>query len=441
MPDLFSDLEQPQSLTLAQLTDRITRVIHGNPTIQNVWVVAELSDVAVRGGHFYADLIQKDESGRTLARMRANLWASRFGYLRARYLADRGDDLRNGIKVRIQGNATHHSQYGLSFNITDIDSTYVDEGDLLRRRMEILNMMKREGLDEENKGIPLNMDAQRVAIVSAEGAAGLGDFINQLESNPGNFRFEYKVFNSPMQGERAAAGVIDALGRIMAEAERWDCVVIIRGGGATADMNCFDDERLARNVCMFPLPVIVGIGHERDNCVLDYLAHTRCKTPTAVAEFLINHQREAWQRACEAVTRITAEAKLRLEGEHRHLAQIEAFVPATARQILEREGLRISNLTTAIPVTVSSVTSKEKARLDGLKAQLIPAAGVAVSRAKERLRSVWSLIEVLKPENTLKRGYSITRLGGKAVRSVAQLPPDTVIETTLPDGTVVSRTL
>lgn len=426
-----------ESISLLELTTRIGNTIHTEPMIQNVWVVAELSDVATRGGHFYADLIQKDDSGKTVARLRANLWASRFAPLRSRYIAVRNDDLRNGIKVRIRGNATHHNQYGLSFNITDLDPDYVDMGDLLRRRMEILENLK--DISDYNKSIPLDPDAQRVAIISAEGAAGLGDFINQLEGNPGNYRFTYKVFPSPMQGERAAAGVIDALDRIAAQADNWDCVVIIRGGGATSDMNCFDDERLGRTVCLYNLPVIVGIGHERDNCVLDYIAHTRCKTPTAVAEFLINHQREAWQRACEAATRIAREATLRLEGENRRLTQIETFVPAIGQRILEKENLRLKNLTQAVPMAVSGFTAREHARLDGIRMQIAPAAETVVAREKERLKSAFSLLEVLKPENTLKRGYSITRIkGGKAVRSASDVAEGTVIETLLENGSLTS---
>lgn len=425
------------TLSLLELTTRIGRAIHTAPEIQNVWVVAELSDVAVRGGHFYADLIQKDESGKTLARMRANLWAGRFAALRHRFIMERQDDLRNGIKVRVMGNATHHNQYGLSFNITDLDPTYVDEGDILRRRMEILQNLEKLDLAGNNKELELDIDAQRVAVISAEGAAGLGDFINQLSNNP-SYKFTYRIFNSPMQGERAPIGVIKALGEIAAEAEKWDCVAIIRGGGATADMNCFDDFELAKNVCCFPLPVIVGIGHERDNCVLDYIAHTRCKTPTAVAEFLIDHQRQAWQQAFEAVSLITREAAMRLEGENRRLAQIEAFVPSVAMQLLDKERLRLGNLTTAIPLATASLTSREHTRLEGYFTQLGPASASVISRSKERLRSIFGLIEVLKPENTLKRGYSITRAGGKAVRDASAVAPGTEVETQLSTGTLRS---
>lgn len=428
-------------ITLYEFTTRVGNTIHGNPQIQNVWITAELSDVAVRGGHFYADLIQKSDDGRTVAKMRANLWANRFNYIRSRYLAVRNEDLRNGIKVKILGSATHHNQFGLSFNIVDLDPDYVDEGDILRRRMEILKNLADQGIADYNKQIPMAVDAQRIAIISAQGAAGLGDFINQLENNSGGFKFTYRVFDSPMQGERAPAGVMNALQQIAAESEQWDCVVIIRGGGATDDMNCFDNLQLASHVCFFPLPVIVGIGHERDNCVLDYIAHTRCKTPTAVAESLIDHQRAAWQAAYDAITRIAREATLRIEGDKQRLAQIEAFVPAAATQMLDKESLRIGNFTMALPSAIAALTSREQTRLDAYRSQLSPAVDGAVSRARERLKSIFGLVEVLKPENTLRRGYSITRVDGHAVRSAASIKQGTVIETQLADGTLTSTTL
>lgn len=426
-------------LSLQDFTTLVGQTVHGNPALRDVWVVAELSDVTVRGGHFYADLIQKDEAGRTVAKMRANLWASRFGYVRAKYYAEREEELRNGIKIKMQGSATHHNQYGLSFNITDIDPTYIDEGDILRRRMEILKQLTDEGVVENNKLLPLDIDAQRVAVISAPGAAGLGDFIAQLSNNAEGFRFCYKIFESPMQGERAAEGVINALARVASDVNIWDCVVIIRGGGATADMNCFDNLLLARNVCYFEMPVIVGIGHERDNCVLDYIAHTRCKTPTAVAEFLINHQREAWKKAYDTCLSITREATLRIEGENRRLSQFEAFIPSVARQLIEREKLLLKNFTTAIPLTTGNLTTREHARLEGFGTQLLTAAESAVARAKDRLLALFNLIEVLKPENTLKRGYSITRIGGKALREAASIKKGAIIETQLADGILISE--
>lgn len=426
------------NLSLLEYTARVTYAIASSPEIHDVWIVAELSDVAVRGGHFYADLIQKDNTGRTVARMRSNLWASNYSRIRMRYLQERGEDLRNGIKVRIKGSANHHSIFGLSFNISDLDPSYTDEGDILRNRMEILNKMKQEGVFDDNRDLELALDAQRIAVISASGAAGYGDFINQLLGNTGRYRFKVKLFESPMQGEKAPAGVINALQLIAAEIESWDCVVIIRGGGASADMNCFDNAALARNICLFPLPVIVGIGHERDYCVLDYIAHTRCKTPTAVAEFLLEHQREAWQKAVDMVNLIIREVTLRMEGEKRHIAQIETFVPAMTYQILERESQRLKNLTSAVPMAASRLTTREHTRLDSIKAQIQVAATTVFSLARDRLVSTFNIVKVLNPENTLQRGYSITRVNGQAVRDAATLAKGTKIETQLATGRVES---
>lgn len=431
-------MESAGTLSLFEFASRVGDAVHSRPDLRNVWITAELSDVSVRGGHFYTDLIQKNDAGQTVARMRANLWANLLPKIRRKYLEIRKEDLRNGIKVRIQGSATHHSLYGLSFNICDIDPNYVDEGDILRRRMEILQQMKNEGIFDANRSQLLPDDAQRIAVISAEGAAGLGDFLNQLEHNADNFRFDIRVFPSPMQGERAPLGIIAALQAIYAEISKWDCVVIIRGGGATADMNCFDNEQLARNICYFPLPVIVGIGHERDNCVLDYIAHTRCKTPTAVAEFLIAHQRQAWQKASGVAAEIVRYANLFLDGEKQRLTQLETAVPALVSQHLEREKLRLRNFTTSLPMAVNGILARENALLEGFLRQLPPAVDVVMSRARERLQAIGELIGVLSPENTLRRGYSITSVGGKAVRDASELPEGTVISTRLASGTVVS---
>lgn len=428
-----------QAITLYEFAARIGDSILSKPELRNVWLTAELSDIAVRGGHFYTDLIQKNDAGQTVARMRANLWAGQRQYLMDKYRAGTNSELRNGVKVKIMGSATHHALYGLSFNITDIDPTYVDEGDILRRRMEILQQMKNEGIYDENKKQILPPDAQNIAIISAEGAAGLGDFLNQLGNNTENFRFTTRLFPSPMQGEKAPAGIISALNAIFEDIEHWDCVVIIRGGGATADMNCFDNMQLARNICYFPLPVIVGIGHERDNCVLDYLAHTRCKTPTAVAEFLISHQRAAWQTVCDKVNEIIRYTTLYLDGEKQRIAQMETSIPALATQHLEREKLRLGNFTTAVPMAAGTITSREHTRLEGFMTRVLTAAQSAVTRQQDKISALGNLLGVLSPENTLKRGYSVTRVNGKAVRDASSLSRGMEIETLLSSGTIKSE--
>lgn len=431
-------IDGARAITLLEFTTRIGNSLQTHPDLHNAWIIAELSDVAVRGGHFYADLIQKNDNGQTIARMRSNLWAGNFNRLRMKYLSERGEDLRNGIKVKIRGSATHHNIYGLAFNINDIDPSYVDEGDILRHRMEILQQMKNEGIFDQNHDLELPPNVQRIAVISAEGAAGLGDFINQLEHNPDQYRFTIKLFNSPMQGDKVPAGIIAALHTVNSEIEKWDCVVIIRGGGATADMNSFDDVQLARNICYFPLPIIVGIGHERDNCVLDYIANTRCKTPTAVAEFLISHQREAWNTVCGKVNEITKFTTLYLDGEKQRLTQFETFIPSFLNQLLERENICLKNLTSAIPLASGSITTREQTRLQGFRDQLVPAVSAAIVRAKEHLRATFDLVDVLKPEKTLKRGYSITRLNGKAVRNASSLNEGAEIETQLSLGTIRS---
>lgn len=432
----------PEELTLSlfQLTTQLGNVIRQAPVLQNVWVTAELSDLQLRGGHCYTDLIEKNEAGQTVARIRAMIWSSSYHGIASKFYSGTGNQLTGGIKVRVRGTVTHHQLYGASFTISDIDPQYTIGGDLERLRREILANLQEIGIINQNREMPLSMVPQRIAVISSPGAAGYGDFMRILTENSEGFKFYPVLFPSTMQGDKTAPDVIRALGRISEYQECFDCVVIIRGGGATTDMNGFDNFSLAQNVCMFPLPVIVGIGHERDRCVLDEIACVRCPTPTAVAAFLLDRVREAWNKTAALMNAITHEATLRVEGEKRHLLQLETAVPATVRQILDREKIRLNNFATGIPLAAGNLTIREKTKIESYATSLPGIVSAALNRAGERLDSLQRLVSVLSPDNTLRRGYSITRCGGKAVKSVADVPPGTVLHTTLPDGILTSTT-
>lgn len=266
-----------EALTLLELNKRISSLITVAST-QNVWVTAELSDVAVRGGHCYMELLQKDvERGTTLAKARAMIWSSLYPRIEAQFYAATGQRFGTGIKVMVQVSATMHPVYGISLVINAVNPEYT-MGDLLRRRREMLERLKQEGILEMNRSLEWILVPQRIAVISAPGAAGYGDFVNQLYSNPAKLRFEVKLFPAVMQGERAPETIISALEQIAAQADEWDGVVIIRGGGATSDLVAFENYDLAVHVAQFPLPIIVGIGHERDVTILDYVANMRVKT-------------------------------------------------------------------------------------------------------------------------------------------------------------------
>ena len=264
---------QTNSLSLLELTRLVASLVQ-RPETQNVWVTAELSDVAVRGGHCYMELLQKDERGLQVAKARGVIWASNFPRIDAEFFAATGQRFATGLKVMLHVSASMHPVYGFSLVVTAVNPDYT-MGDLMRRRREILERLQREGILELNRQLQWPAVPQRIAVVSAEGAAGYGDFMNQLYHNPSRLRFKTRLYPAVMQGTSAPRSIISALECIAAEADMWDGVVIIRGGGATSDLQAFEDYELAANVAQFPLPIAIGIGHERDITVLDWVANKR----------------------------------------------------------------------------------------------------------------------------------------------------------------------
>ena len=450
----------PAAMTLTQFTMAIGDAVRRNPLLQRAWVVAELSDVRVSGGHCYMELVEKNQSGQTVAKMRATIWQSTFSMIRQKFYAATGRDIMTGLKVMLNGSANHHAVYGLSFSVNDIDPNYT-LGDMERLRREILDRLNREGVLGQNKMRRMPEAPQRIAVISAAGAAGYGDFMNHLVANPEGFVFYPVLFPAVMQGDRTSLSVREALYKVAQNLDKWDCVAILRGGGATTDLNGFDDYELARAVATFPIPVVVGIGHERDRTVLDEIAHTRQKTPTAVAAFFVDSVRASYERALSLVDFVSRYTTDRLSGEMRRLTNCEALIPAlvdvrlsSARSLLEREISRI-------PVLVSSRISQAGAKLDmtgrllsalasrgsqraserlvELTGRLITAADTAMKRNVARLDSLAGMIGALSPDNTLKRGYSITRVNGKAVTDASSLKKGERITTRLYHGEVESE--
>ena len=416
MPEqsLFSGAAEA-GITLSSLQQLIANSIRMTPGVQNVWVRAEFSDLRMAGGHCYMELVEKDDNGGTRAKLRAMIWSGTLRIIRQKFFAETGRDLASGLKVLVRGSAAHHPLYGLSFNISDIDPKYT-MGDMERLRREILERLAREGLIDRNKRLPVPPAPQRIAIISAEGAAGYGDFINQLKHNPDGFAVYTGLFPAVMQGERTVPTVLEALGKVAFTADMWDAVVIIRGGGATTDLNSFDNYELARAVATFPLPVIVGIGHERDRTVLDEIACVRCKTPTAVAEYIVGALRDAYSHMADTVRRIARYAADAIKGEYLRLANLGQAIPARAHNSVMRQNLII----------------------DRIAMRLKGAAAGALQRQQARVTQAENLLRVLSPDNTLRRGYSITRVNGHAVTDPSQVKTGDEIVTTLASGIISS---
>lgn len=420
---------------------RLNRAIAGylsQPALTNVWVVAELMDVRVNHGHCYMELVEKDaDTGNVLARMRAAIWANNYGRIAAEFQAATGQRLAGGLKVLLCGTVNFHAAYGLSLVINDIDPSYT-MGEAERRRREILERLKAEGIMADNRSLPWPPTALRVAVVSAPGAAGYGDFINQLYSSQSRLRFSVKLFKAVMQGERTSPSVIAALDAIAAEASEWDCVVIIRGGGASSDLQAFDDYLLAANVAQFPLPVIVGIGHERDVTVLDYVANMRVKTPTAAAEYLIGFNEKELERLRSVSEAIFHTVSERVAASRLQLTQLAASLDVTPRHRFERARHSLEQASATLAGVGARRIMPQLSRLDHFIPALTQAVHTAIARRADALLAKEQLLAALSPEATLRRGYSLTFFNGKAVRSASELPQGAEVETRVADGSFKS---
>lgn len=380
------------------------------------WVEAELSDLHDRN-HCYMELVENDPFGPTpLAKARAVCWANRWTALRSKFERQTQQQLRPGIKVRMMVTPTFHEAYGFAYQVSDIDPDYT-LGDIVRKRMEIIRQLKEAGIFDLQRELVLPRFAQRIAVISSAQAAGYGDFCHQIDDNSYGLSFSHELFAAIMQGEQVEQSVIAALDRINARIDEFDVVVIIRGGGATNDMSGFDTLALAENVANFPLPIITGIGHDRDECILDMVSYMRVKTPTAAAAFLIDHLSEVYAALVSARERISRIAE-------RHLAY---------------EKMRLKQLADRIPTLFALTRERQTKRIDALAHRLDSAATQRLERERHRLQLVAQRAQAQDPIHILRRGYSITLHNGHALRSGDELADGDIIETRLEQGTLKSE--
>lgn len=427
-----------EQITLYEFNRLIGRTLYAADGLTNRWVVAEFSDFALRGGHCYCELVDKDpQTDAIRAKIRGIIWSSQYPKILDKFLRGTGEQLRSGIKVLLRLSVNFHEQFGISLIISDIDPSYT-LGDMERRRREILERLKREGVINDNRELAMPMVPQRIAIISAAGAAGYGDFINQLNNNKSGIIFYTALFEARMQGRDTAPTVVEALNRINRHADCFDCVVIIRGGGSTSDLSSFDDYNLAYAVTQCQLPVITGIGHERDNTVIDYISNLRVKTPTAAAEWLIEQGENALSAIVQLSQDIFSTAQLSMAEEKKHLASVEVTIPHIVENRLVRARSALQTLGTAIPARATARIESASARLPMIAEALRIAARNQVEKARLKLGNLSDSINILSPQNTLRRGYSITTANGKAVKSASQILPGTVITTHLADGSIDS---
>ena len=441
------------TLSLFELNNLVRQVIE-QKLAREYWVEAELAECRESRGHCYMELIQKDEQNNTpIARASAKCWRSAWAMLQPYFERTTGQRLHAGLKVRLKVYAQFHEAYGFSWIVTDIDPTFT-LGDMARRRQEIIRQLKEEGVFDLQRELSLPLFCQRIAVISAPTAAGYGDFVNQLTDNEYGFKFQVQLFPAIMQGEQVEPSIIHALNEIYSSLSTphsplstlhsplsFDCVVIIRGGGSTSDLSGFDTLALAENVAQFPLPIITGIGHDRDESVLDMVSHTRVKTPTAAAAFLITHLKQTLDRVETCEERIGRHVQTTMEVERLRLARLSERIPTLFSLVSTRQQARLDSLSQRLSTAIHRQLEREQSRFPILQSRL----SSSIERQLLKNRHLIELLEQrassIDPALLLQRGYSITLHEGKTVRNAALLKPGDQIETRLQEGTVLSQVI
>ena len=386
---------------------------------ENYWVQGELLEGREgQGGHFYGELVEKSElTGAIVARARITIWARVYYMLSMRFHEETGQRLRPGIKVLLKVKVSFSELYGYSLNVLDIDGTYT-LGDMAKRRQEILQRLEQDGIIDDNKTLSMPTMLKRIAVVSSPTAAGYGDFSRQLLENEWGLSFRVKLFPAIMQGQQVPESITSALLQIADEADKWDAVVIIRGGGATSDLIDYDSYYLAACIAQHPLPVITGIGHDRDQTVPDMVAHTSVKTPTAAAAFILEHQL----------------AHLSL------LQDLQQRIPQAAHSYLQQAQHRFALLCHRLPTSATFMLQKELQRMERLSAFIPRFAQTSLVRETHRLELLEHRLRASDPNLLLKRGYSITLSpDGEIITDVSMIRPGERIVTRLQGGEVTSE--
>lgn len=405
------------SITLSELTNQIQQIIRsGFDTPQ--WIRAEISELRENsGGHCYLELVEKDDaSDALLAKTKATIWASTYRMLKPYFESSTGQSLRAGLNVLVSVTVEFHGVYGFSLNIRDIDPTFTI-GEMAARRLKIIRQLEEDGIVDMNKELPFPELPQRLAIISSSTAAGYGDFCDQLKNDSSHFAFYPKLFSAVMQGDQAETSIITSLEKIYEHIELFDVVVIIRGGGAITDLACFDSYELALNCAQFPLPIVSGIGHQRDISILDIVANSSVKTPTAAAELLISVMQDAENRMSNVVSDIQHLVKSKVDVETRFIDQAQMRIKQTLRSWVLQKGYLLD---------------RQRNRLQSsIRMQLL--------KQNNKLSLLEKNIETHSPQFLLKHGYTITTLNGKRITSAKQIKSGDQIRTYVGDGDFESK--
>lgn len=445
-------------LSLYELNGLVRGVL-SNTFTERFWMRAETSDVRTnQSGHCYLEFIEKDENNRNIiARARGSIWSNVYRLLRAYFESETGQMFASGLKVLVQVSVEFHELYGYSLNVHNIDPSYT-LGDQARRRAAIIRQLEEEGVLTLNKELELPPVANRIAVISSPTAAGYEDFCNQLDNNADGFVFYARLFPAVMQGGRTEESIISALDSIYDHVDKFDAVVIIRGGGATSDLSSFDSYLLAANCAQFPLPVITGIGHERDDTVVDLVAHTRAKTPTAVAEFLIRRMQYTASELADiqdsiisSVQEIVLENKTNLDSLFARFSYITKDMTRDRMNTLLHYSEKLKNLSriqlteniTAYEMirrrfsfVLKDNTREQRNLLSKYIEKLKNAPSKQIQEEKHVLNSIGQYLELVSPDNILKKGYTLTLKGSRIIKSSQEVKKGDRLITRFHDGEI-----
>jgi exodeoxyribonuclease VII large subunit len=449
-----------KALTLLELNQNIRKVVKEHTT--TCWIIAEINELKVNySGHCYLELIQKDEnSDQIVARSKATIWASFFRMIKPYFESTTGQSLNSGLRIMVKVTAEFHELYGISLNITDIEPTYT-VGELAIRRQKIIQQLYDEGVIDMNKELQFPYLCHKIAVISSASAAGYEDFTDQLLNNQTGYKFYVKLFPAAMQGADAEESIISALEKIYEYEHFFDVVVIIRGGGSKTDLGCFDNYRLAYYITQFPLPVITGIGHEQDDSVTDIVAHTRLKTPTAVASFLIDQMEEhdgnlqlLQEQFFQKTTEITDENKdyiyqkardlqlilTRLTSVNKtELIALQHKMELEVRNAIFKLRLAISKKEASLSQIIKNAIAKDNFELLKLKSLIQKSVLYCMDSNRTQIDRYARQIYQLDPNRLLKRGYSVTMKNGKLLTNSNDTVDGDIVETILFEGKLISK--
>ncbi len=424
-------------MTLEQLCSQIRAVVADAALA--AWVAAEVAQVGQSHGHLYISLVQKSErSDAPIASLRCTIWANSASRVLAPFRAATGGDLQAGMKILAFVSVGFHPVYGLSGQISAIDPSYT-LGDLEARRRAIWEQLVAEGVADMNKGLGMPLVVKDIAVVSAPGAAGYGDFCNQLVNNTLGVAFRTRLFSARMQGPGAEAEIVSALDAVAHASDAFDVVVIIRGGGSRLDLACFDSYAIANNIAQFPLPVITGIGHERDRSIADMVAHTSVKTPTAVAEYII-------ARAADFLSRLEEMRARALAAAHDANAAARASAEMLTTRLLGSSALRLAEARNRVSTLAYKAMGaagrrigEQGQRTEMLRHRLVAAAASRLDAQRHELDALRKQVETIDPRSVMRRGFSVTTdIRGRRLTSVADIAPGATIVTHFADGSAQS---